>query len=155
MAISLVANGVDSGVSARSHRRWRPAAPDLRGAADRAQGPAASDRGRPALDRGRGRRDARAGWHGRCAEASKRRRAAAGIADHVHFSGYVPREAIAARYADAHVFVLPSYNEGMSVATLEALAAGLPVVVTRTGGTASWWPKSGTSSRSIGPMSMP
>jgi phosphatidyl-myo-inositol dimannoside synthase len=62
--------------------------------------------------------------------------AAAGIADQVHFSGYVPREAIAARYADAHVFVLPSYNEGMSVATLEALAAGLPVVVTRTGGTA-------------------
>jgi phosphatidyl-myo-inositol dimannoside synthase len=62
--------------------------------------------------------------------------AAAGIADRVHFIGYVPREAIAAYYAAAHVFVLPSYNEGMSVATLEALAAGLPVVVTRTGGTA-------------------
>lgn len=61
---------------------------------------------------------------------------AAGIAEHVLFSGYVPREEIAARYAAAHVFVLPSYNEGMSVATLEALAAGLPVVVTRTGGTA-------------------
>jgi len=61
---------------------------------------------------------------------------AAGIAEYVHFSGYVPREAIAARYSGAHVFVLPSYNEGMSVATLEALAAGLPVVVTRTGGTA-------------------
>src|SRR5262249_26779102 len=60
---------------------------------------------------------------------------AAGIAEQVQFSGYVPREAIAARYAAAHVFVLPSYNEGMSVATLEALAAGLPVVVTRTGGT--------------------
>jgi len=60
---------------------------------------------------------------------------AAGIAEYVHFSGYVPREEIAARYAAAHVFVLPSYNEGMSVATLEALAAGLPVVVTRTGGT--------------------
>jgi phosphatidyl-myo-inositol dimannoside synthase len=62
--------------------------------------------------------------------------AAAGIAKQIHFSGYVPREAIAARYCGAHVFVLPSYNEGMSVATLEALAAGLPVVVTRTGGTA-------------------
>jgi glycosyltransferase involved in cell wall biosynthesis len=34
------------------------------------------------------------------------------------------------------VFVLPSYNEGMSVALLEALAAALPVVVTETGGTA-------------------
>jgi glycosyltransferase involved in cell wall biosynthesis len=57
-----------------------------------------------------------------------------GLADRVCFAGYVPREQIAARYAAAHVFVLPSYNEGMSVATLEAMAAGLPTVVTRTGG---------------------
>lgn len=59
-----------------------------------------------------------------------------GVEDRVRFVGYVPREEIAAHYAAAHVFVLPSYNEGMSVATLEAMAAGLPVVVTRTGGTA-------------------
>ncbi len=59
-----------------------------------------------------------------------------GIGDRVGFAGYVPREEIAAHYAAGHVFVLPSYNEGMSVATLEAMAAGLPVVVTRTGGTA-------------------
>ncbi len=59
-----------------------------------------------------------------------------GVAERVRFHGYVPRERIAAHYAAAHVFALPSYNEGMSVATLEAMAAGLPVVVTRTGGTA-------------------
>jgi glycosyltransferase involved in cell wall biosynthesis len=59
-----------------------------------------------------------------------------GVAERVTFAGYVPRERIAAHYAGAHVFVLPSYNEGMSVATLEAMAAGLPVVVTRTGGAA-------------------
>ena len=59
-----------------------------------------------------------------------------GLEDRVHFAGYVPREQIARHYTAAHVFVLPSYNEGMSVATLEAMAAGLPVVVTRTGGTA-------------------
>jgi len=59
-----------------------------------------------------------------------------GVAERVTFAGYVPREQIAARYAGAHVFALPSYNEGMSVATLEAMAAGLPVVVTRTGGAA-------------------
>lgn len=59
-----------------------------------------------------------------------------GLEGRVHFAGYVPREAIATRYAAAHVFVLASYNEGMSVATLEAMAAGLPVVVTRTPGTA-------------------
>jgi glycosyltransferase involved in cell wall biosynthesis len=68
--------------------------------------------------------------------AYRARAAAAGIADRVRFAGYVPREQVARHYAAAHVFVLPSYNEGMSVATLEALAAGLPVVVTRTGGTA-------------------
>jgi glycosyltransferase involved in cell wall biosynthesis len=60
----------------------------------------------------------------------------AGVAQAVRFVGYVAREQIAAHYAAAHVFVLPSYNEGMSVATLEAMAAGLPLVVTRTGGTA-------------------
>jgi phosphatidylinositol alpha-1,6-mannosyltransferase len=61
---------------------------------------------------------------------------ALGMGEKVRFMGYVPREKIAAHYAAAHVFVLPSYNEGMSVATLEAMAAGLPLVVTRTGGTA-------------------
>jgi glycosyltransferase involved in cell wall biosynthesis len=58
------------------------------------------------------------------------------VADRVRFAGYVPRERIAERYAAADVFVLPSYNEGMSVATLEAMAAGLPTLVTRTGGAA-------------------
>jgi glycosyltransferase involved in cell wall biosynthesis len=61
--------------------------------------------------------------------------AALGLTERVAFAGYVPREEIPARYAAAHVFVLPSENEGMSVSTLEAMAAGLPVVVTRTGGT--------------------
>lgn len=59
-----------------------------------------------------------------------------GIAGRVHFLGYIPREQIPEVYASAHLFVLPSYNEGMSVATLEAMASGLPVIVTRTGGTA-------------------
>jgi glycosyltransferase involved in cell wall biosynthesis len=68
--------------------------------------------------------------------ANEEQATALGIAERVRFRGYVPREEIRAYYAAAHVFVLPSYNEGMSVATLEALAAGLPVVVTRTGGTA-------------------
>ncbi len=59
-----------------------------------------------------------------------------GLTDRVHFWGYVPREKIAEHYATAHLFVLPSYNEGMSVALLEAMASGLPVIVTPTGGTA-------------------
>ncbi len=69
-------------------------------------------------------------------QANRQQAERLGVADRVQFAGYVPREAIAAHYAAAHVFVLPSYNEGMSVATLEAMAAGLPVIITRTGGTA-------------------
>lgn len=66
---------------------------------------------------------------------NQRQARALGIADRVNFLGYVPREEIAKHYANAHVFCLASYNEGMSVATLEAMAAGLPLVVTRTPGT--------------------
>jgi phosphatidyl-myo-inositol dimannoside synthase len=58
-----------------------------------------------------------------------------GVAERVRFVGYVPRAAIAAHFAAAHVFALPSYNEGMAIAALEAMASGLPVVLTRTGGT--------------------
>lgn len=58
-----------------------------------------------------------------------------GLTGRVRFLGYVPRENVAEHYAAAHVFVLPSYNEGMSVALLEAMASGLAVIVTPTGGT--------------------
>jgi glycosyltransferase involved in cell wall biosynthesis len=58
-----------------------------------------------------------------------------GLQDRVVFAGYVPRDQIARHYSGAHVFVLPSDNEGMSVSTLEAMASGLPLVVSRTGGT--------------------
>ncbi len=59
-----------------------------------------------------------------------------GVESRVHFFGYVPREEIAKYYSAAQLFILPSYNEGMSVATLEAMAAGLPLIVTRTPGAA-------------------
>src|ERR1051325_9359845 len=58
-----------------------------------------------------------------------------GIQVRVRFVGYVSREQISVCYNEAHVFALPSFNEGMSLAALEAMAAGLPIVVTRTGGT--------------------
>ena len=57
------------------------------------------------------------------------------IAEAVTFQGYVPREAMAQVYQGADIFVLPSQQEGMSIALLEAMASGLPVVVTQTGGT--------------------
>jgi phosphatidylinositol alpha-1,6-mannosyltransferase len=58
-----------------------------------------------------------------------------GVAERIHFLGYVPREEIPRHYATAHVFSLPSFNEGMALAALEAMGAGLPLVLTRTGGT--------------------
>lgn len=58
-----------------------------------------------------------------------------GVGDRVNFAGYVPRQMIAQHYAAAHVFALPSFNEGLSLSALEALSAGLPLVLTRTGGT--------------------
>ena len=59
---------------------------------------------------------------------------ASGLDDHVQFLGFVERDAMPAVYAQADIFCLPSFNEGMSMALLEAMASGLPVVVTETGG---------------------
>lgn len=49
--------------------------------------------------------------------------------DKVLFAGSVEHEQVAKWLAAADVFVLPSFAEGMSNAILEALASGLPVVV--------------------------
>jgi phosphatidylinositol alpha-1,6-mannosyltransferase len=70
------------------------------------------------------------------AEDSLRRLATdLGVADSVTFTGFVPRKDMPALYRQSDIFVLPSQNEGMSIALLEAMASGLPVVVTYTGGT--------------------
>jgi len=58
------------------------------------------------------------------------------ISDRVEFKGYMNHDGIADLYKKSDVFVLPSLNEGMSNALLEAMASGLPVIVTDTGGTA-------------------
>ncbi len=58
----------------------------------------------------------------------------AGLTDHVTFLGFVERERMPSVYAAADLFVLPSQSEGMSMALLEAMASGLPVIVTDTGG---------------------
>jgi glycosyltransferase involved in cell wall biosynthesis len=59
-----------------------------------------------------------------------------GLREHVALVGAVPRARVAALYAAADVFVLPSLNEAFGIVALEARAAGLPVVAMRAGGAA-------------------
>lgn len=52
-----------------------------------------------------------------------------GIADKVMWPGFLEGDDKNAALADADVFVLPSYSENFGIAVAEAMAAGLPVVV--------------------------
>lgn len=51
------------------------------------------------------------------------------VSDRVHFEGY--RKDVDALLHTSDVFVFPSYREGLSVALMEAMAAGVPVVASR------------------------
>ncbi|GAA2783689.1 glycosyltransferase [Saccharopolyspora taberi] len=52
-----------------------------------------------------------------------------GIADRVHFAGFVSDEELLDAYARADVFCMPSIAELQSLATMEAMSAGTPVVL--------------------------
>jgi glycosyltransferase involved in cell wall biosynthesis len=57
-----------------------------------------------------------------------------GIADAVEFRPYAGREAVHAHLQTLDLFVVPSHQEGLCIAALEAMACGIPVVSTRCGG---------------------
>ncbi|MDI6917115.1 MAG: glycosyltransferase family 4 protein [Thermoplasmatales archaeon] len=57
-----------------------------------------------------------------------------GIQDKVFFTGYVSDEDLPKLYVIADVFVLPSVSEPFGIAPLEAMASGIPVIISKTTG---------------------
>lgn len=70
------------------------------------------------------RTPAAARWEARCADALK---------GHVEFTGYVDTARRIELYSNALVLVLPSYEEGFGLPVLEAMACGIPVIVSSRG----------------------
>lgn len=54
-----------------------------------------------------------------------------GLNERVLFTGALNQEDVRKRYAQADLFVLPSFAEGIPVVLMEAMASGLPCVTTR------------------------
>jgi alpha-1,3-mannosyltransferase len=63
----------------------------------------------------------------------RRRSEELGVASRVQFTGAVPREDLAALVASGNLFISAASHEGFGITTVEALSAGVPVLVTHTG----------------------
>lgn len=66
-------------------------------------------------------------------EALKKQAEDTSITDAVSFVGWIEGEKKMRLLAKSHILVLPSYNEGLPVAILEAMSYGMPVVASAVG----------------------
>lgn len=57
-----------------------------------------------------------------------------GVREHIHWAGQLTRDELIACYDLADVFCFPSRSEGFGIPPLEAMARGVPVVMTDSGG---------------------
>lgn len=57
-----------------------------------------------------------------------------GLGGRIAFTGAQNQQQVAARMAEADLFVLPSFAEGLPVVLMEAMASGLPVIATNIAG---------------------
>lgn len=73
------------------------------------------------------------GGEGPLSDELRRRVRELGLEPSVRFAGLLAGEARSRSFAEADLFVLPSHTEGLPNAMIEAMAAGLPVVVTPVG----------------------
>jgi len=62
--------------------------------------------------------------------------AAAGISDHVHFTGFLEPKEVKNLYQISDVYVMPSVSEPFGIACLEALSHHLPVIISKQSGVA-------------------
>ncbi len=67
-------------------------------------------------------------------EQLERLAAELGIADKVTFAGRLPHEEMVRHLQQSDIYCLPTLSEGMPVATIEAMACGLPVIASRVDG---------------------
>ncbi len=74
---------------------------------------------------------------GGCADPYKARAAELGLSDRFFFLGFIPDEMLLQLYHVADVAVFPSLYEPFGIVALEAMAAGVPVVVSDVGGFSS------------------
>ena len=66
-------------------------------------------------------------------EAMRARAEALGLADRIHFLGFVPDTALEALYREAHLFLMPAV-QGYGIPAIEALQRGIPVLLHRDSG---------------------